>query len=111
MHNLMRPPKGLRVADILPVFRGVKYEIRLGKPDMVCAGCRRSFNTARKRRKRIRLYPCNSRLPIVYEFHLCGVCASVYQRGGDDRAMLLAAIESYWANGAEGGDNAQSAFL
>lgn len=108
MHNLISPPEGLRVADILPVFRGVKYEIRLGEPDMVCAGCRRSFNTARKRRKRIRLFQCNSRLPIIYEFHMCGACVSIYQRGGDGREMLLAAIESYWANDADRGNSAQT---
>lgn len=97
LHNLVELPAGKTLSEVLPALAHVKEHIHIGTPSPVCAGCRKPFNEVRKRRKGFRLYPlavCRV-APIAFACSLCGKCFAQYQKGGDDREALLAAIDSF----------------
>lgn len=95
LHRLDAIPVGKTVGDLLPVFSGVKGDLRIGKPDSNCASCRKPFTLVRKPRKCIRLYPYSAPIPVAFEYRICGACYAIYQRGGDEREGFLAAVEAY----------------
>ncbi|WP_288129986.1 hypothetical protein [Accumulibacter sp.] len=97
LHRIASVPAGKTIADLLPALRGVTTEVPMGTPATECASCRKPFNAVRKRRKSIRLYPmalCQV-IPLAFQYGLCGACFARYQRGGDDREAVLAAVDSY----------------
>ena len=95
LHRLDAIPEGKTVGDILPVFAGVKGDLRIGEPDRSCASCRKPFTLARKPRKSMRLYPYSAAIPMAFEYRICGACYVIFQRGGDEREGFLAAVEAY----------------
>lgn len=97
LHNLVELPAGKTLAEVLPALAHVKEHIHIGTPSPVCAGCRKPFNAVRKRRKAVRLYPvavCQF-APVAFGYSLCGQCFAQYQKGGDEKEALLAAIEAF----------------
>ena len=95
MHKMHPIPDGKSVVDLLPVFANVVSEIRLGKSNPECACCRKSFGPARKRRKKMRVFPVRALLPVVFSFDICGRCYSLFQKGGASRDGVLALVEAY----------------
>lgn len=95
LHNMVPIEEGKTVADLLPAFSGVRNEVRIGKPNTVCPGCRKPFNAVRKPRKALRMYPIASTVPIAFSFNICGKCYALHQSCGADRDGVLAAVESY----------------
>lgn len=95
LHGLTELPNGKLVGDLLEAFSGIKHEVFIGKPNPVCAGCRKPFDAVRKPRKAIRLYPVNSPIPIAYSFNICGHCLALLRRGGSAKDGVLAAVEAY----------------
>lgn len=97
MHRLTPIPPGCSLADVLPVFGHCRRDLRIGTPCTLCAGCRKPFNSIRKRRKEIRLYPVSfcQVAPIAVAYSLCGKCFAQYQAGGASRDALLAAVDAF----------------
>lgn len=95
LHYLDAIPDGKTVSDLLPVFAGVKGDLRIGEPDSHRASCRKPFTLVRKPRKCIRLYPYSMPVPMAFEYRICGACYAIFQRGGDEREGFLAAVEAY----------------
>lgn len=88
-------PEGMTLSNLLSSVSGLGMEIVIGKPNEVCAGCRKPFNELRKRRKVVRMHPTGSGLPLVFSFHICGHCQALHQKGGAARDGLLASIQAY----------------
>lgn len=88
-------PAGKRIADLLPIFEGIKGEIHVGEPNDDCASCRKPFNLVRRPRKSIRLYSPDLAIPVAFSYRVCGACLVLFRRGGKDRDAFLAAVEAY----------------
>lgn len=97
LHSMVALPKGKDIAELFPAFSGVKGEIHIGTPNQECASCRKPFTAARKRRKRVRLYSVAvvMHVPVAIDLWVCGRCSAMYERGGNDREAILAAVEAY----------------
>lgn len=95
LHNVLQLPEGKSLGDVLPAFSNVANEIHLGKRSEVCAACRKPFNSARKPRKEIRLYPVDLPIPIAWAYPLCRCCSRKFGHGGDGRASVLASVEAF----------------
>lgn len=100
LHNLVGLPEGKAIGDVLPAFSGVHTEIHLGKPNTVCASCRKPFSAVRKRRQAIRLYSTGLQIPVCLQYWLCGCCVAQCQLGGNARDAVLASVEAF-ADGSE----------
>lgn len=97
LHKLASLRPGETLTGVLPGLRGVTTEVHMGTPATECASCRKPFNAIRKQRKSIRLYPvalCQV-IPMAFQYGLCGFCFAQYQRGGDDREAVLAAVDAF----------------
>ena len=94
-HSLIPLPEGERVQDVLPQFAEVRNELAIGMPAPNCAGCRKPFTAARKRRLNVRLYPIHCLVPVAFAYCLCGACAMKYRRGGIEREAVIAAVEAF----------------
>lgn len=101
LHNLIEPPDSLTIGEFLPAFADVKHEVLIGRPNDECASCGKPFTTVRKRRGKIRLYPTDTVVPIIHQFHLCGPCCHQYKRGGDAKQGVLVAVEAFFEGGAD----------
>ncbi|MBS1132517.1 MAG: hypothetical protein H6R16_3519 [Proteobacteria bacterium] len=95
LHGMTPIPPGKTFSDLLPTYAGAENEVHLGEPNSECASCRKPFNTLRKRRKAVRMYPVRSKVPVAFAFDICGACLALYQAGGASRDGVLAAVESY----------------
>lgn len=95
VHSLIPLPEGQRVQDVLPQFAEVREEVAIGTPAPDCAGCRKPFTAARKRRMNVRLYPIDCPVPIAFAYCLCGACGAMYRRGGLERDAVVAAVERF----------------
>lgn len=95
LHSIEQVPGGKTAGDVNPAFANVTNEIHLGQRCEVCAACRKPFNAARKPRKEIRLYPVDLPIPIAWAYPLCRCCSRKFGHGGDGRASVLAAVESF----------------
>lgn len=102
MCAMIEIPKGKSVGDVLDVFSGVKHRFYIGTPNPVCASCRKPFNTERKPRRAVRMYPVRSLAPILFSYNICGCCFALIQKGGADKEAVLVALEAY-----RDGDEAQ----
>ena len=103
LHNIVGIPAGMTIGDLLPVFSEVKHEVLIGRPNRECASCGKPFNDLRKRRAIIRLYPADTLVPVVCQFHLCGRCSHLYRSGGVTKEGALAAVEAYFKGDATHG--------
>lgn len=100
LHNMVAIPDGKTVADYLPVFADVRHEIHLGESNKECASCRKTFNSVRKPRRSLKMYPLPAILPFCFQFVVCGACYALHQAGGAAKDSMLAAVEAY-ADGVE----------
>lgn len=100
-HDLVAVSDGMTLGEFLPTFADVKHEVLIGKPNDECASCGKPFNEARKRRGKIRLYPTNTLVPVVHQFHLCGRCCHQYKQGGEAKDGVLVAVEAYFEGESE----------
>lgn len=94
-HQLYQLPDGVKVGDVLPVYRHVIESVQIGSPCSVCAGCRKEFTAARKRRRSIVLFPIAATTPIAIRFDLCGACTRAHRAGGTPRESLLASVQAF----------------
>ena len=97
---MLELPAGTTINEVLPAYADVRHEIHIGSPNQECAGCRKPFTSARKPRRRIRIYPTATLIPVAMSLQICGACMAMYQRGGVDRDAMLAAVEAF-AEGVE----------
>lgn len=95
LHSMTVIPDGKTVADLLPVFAGVRQDVFVGKPNPVCASCRKPFDAVRKPRKAVRMYPVAAKVPFSYSFNICGACTRLVANGGAEEQGVLAAVEAY----------------
>lgn len=95
LHRMVAVPEGKTLSELLSSVTGLGMEIIISKPNEVCAGCRKPFNEARKRRKIVRLHPTGVGLPLIFSCHICGRCQALHEKGGAGRDGLLAAIQAY----------------
>nr|MBL8411660.1 hypothetical protein [Dechloromonas sp.] len=95
LHGLEELKPGETIGDINPAFANLKGEIRIGNFAKCCASCRKPFNAVRKKRKEIRLWPVDLGIPLAWAYPICGTCVAAYQRGGDDKEAVLAAVEAF----------------
>lgn len=95
LHRMVAVPDGQTLSELLSGIAGLGMEIALGRPNDICAGCRKPFNQVRKRRKVVRLHPTGTGLPLVFSCHICGRCQALHQKGGAARDGVLAAIQAY----------------
>lgn len=95
IRSISQIPEDKGIGDLLPAFKGIKGEFRLGEPNQECACCRKPFSNARKPRRVCRLYPVWVKIPVIVELRICGNCYAIHQRGGVDREAVIAAIEAF----------------
>ncbi len=96
LHNHLFIEEGQTVGEVIPAFSDVRHEVHLGEPNKECASCRKPFNSIRKPRKSIRLYPVHLPIPMAFSFRICGCCAGLYRQGGEARDGVAASLVAYF---------------
>ena len=67
----------------------------IGTPSLNCAACGKPWTPARRPRKKIKVVSSGMRVPVIFAYRICGPCARLYRRGGDQRASVLVALEQF----------------
>lgn len=92
---MARIPDGKTVRDLLPTYSASLCELVIGAHPTQCASCRKPFTAVRKPRRTVKIYPVAALVPVVFLHEICGACLVQYQRGGNDRDGVLAAVQAF----------------
>ena len=95
LHDMLHIPEGETLSDLLSRVYGPGMQIIIGKPNEICASCRKPFNAVRPRCKEVNLHRFGVGLPLIFTLHICRSCRNLHQKGGQARDEVLAAIQAY----------------
>ena len=88
-------PSGKRIGEVLPVFKGIRCDIRIGEPNHHCACCTREFTVAIKPRRVIRLYQTDISIPVRIEARICGRCAKLFTSSSKGETAVIDAVRRF----------------